>query len=540
VGRQQGGVLEFLGLPYAAPPVGKNRWRPPQDAPPFTGDYNASYFRPSCLQTRDFSPQMGPLDEDCLYLNIYAPVQAVEAAQRRIEERPSRAGPAREEGADVSAAPAPAAAAAAATPLPVLVWFHGGGYTNGGGNESRLNGSFNAGRHVAGAGNGRIIVTLNYRLNVLGFLGGDQLRNRGAGGPANASSAATGNWGFQDQRAALTWLARHVAAFGGDPKQMMIFGESAGAGSVSCHLSSPASMPLLARAAAESGAFADWVAVREPTAASNLHTVAQRVSCLGPHGPDIDCLEQVSGMALVNASADLTFAPTVDGAELPLHPADALDQGLVALIPLLQGSNRDEGASFIGPTPESPNATTEAGFRQYMAQRYNFQGLVLEQLTALYNGSSSAYVDTKCCTAWWWAASHAVGDQKMTCATARAGNNYTALGVQNTYVYYFAFAPDAAQNNPFAYHSSEIPFVWHVDPLVTGQGGAAVADYMSAAWLRFAATGNPNTGASSKEKPWPAFTMPNEEVLQIQAQPKILSGLHMAQCDFWEHHRFFP
>lgn len=505
-----------------------------------TQTYDATDYRPSCLQTRAFSPALGPLSEDCLYLNVFSPAAAL---------TPS----------------------GSATPLlPVVVWLHGGGYTHGGGNESRLNGTWNAARSIPGADPaGRIMVTLNYRLNVFGFLGGAVLRGRGTGGPGVAAANATGNWGLQDQRAALAWVRTHAAAFGGDPARVMLVGESAGAGSVSCHLASPASWPLLTRAAAESGAFADWVALAHGTAEANLATVAQRVRCdsgsaLRLRGirhkrdrvtlseldesagrdssymPDdmVSCLMRTDSAALLAAGADLVWAPTVDGAELAQHPAVQLAQGQVARVPFLLGTNRDEGASFIGPMPHAPNATTEGDFRLGLAMRYNLSASDLNLLSDLYN--ASAYPATACCSPWWWAASHAVGDQKMSCASYRAANNYSALGVSDTYLYLFAHAPFAASSdNEFAFHSAEIPYVFHVDTLLDGARGVALADTVAAYWLRFAATSNPNSGASDASTVWPQYTAQSNPTLVIASPAVVDTDLWRARCSFWETHRYF-
>jgi para-nitrobenzyl esterase len=197
-----GGVLAFRGLPYAAPPTGNLRWRPPQPPASWNEIRDASRFAPSCLQKPSLFVPPGPQSEDCLYLNVSTPALG----------RDGR---------------------------PVLVWIHGGGFTEDGAlnyDGTKL------------AGNGVVVVTINYRLGALGFLAHPALATH-PGGPA-------GNYGLMDQQAALRWVKRNISQFGGDPRNVTIAGQSAGAVSVLAHLVSRGSRGLFQRAIVESGAFA--------------------------------------------------------------------------------------------------------------------------------------------------------------------------------------------------------------------------------------------------------------------------------------------
>ncbi|HZC43796.1 MAG TPA: carboxylesterase family protein, partial [Acidobacteriaceae bacterium] len=203
---QDGKVRAFLGIPYAAPPVGPLRWKPPQPVAAWSGVRSATSFGPRCMQTELFPDMVfrdsGP-SEDCLTLNVWAP------------------------------------AAKASTPLPVMVWIHGGGFVSGGSSEPRQDGE-----HLARKG--VIIVSMNYRLGIFGFFALPSL-------VAESAQHAAGNYGLMDQAAALNWVHRNIAAFGGDPTKVTIFGESAGSISVSAQMASPLSRDLFVGAIGESG-----------------------------------------------------------------------------------------------------------------------------------------------------------------------------------------------------------------------------------------------------------------------------------------------
>src|SRR5215831_2140967 len=206
-GTADAGVSSFLGLPYAAPPTGNLRWRPPQPAAAWTGTKNATAFGPSCPQPTDHNPflPLGPISEDCLYLNVYTPSLQNHGGDGR----------------------------------PVLVWIHGGGLVQDGA------------RNYDGtklAADGTVVVTINYRLGALGFLAHPALASR-PGGPA-------GNYGLMDQQAALRWVQDNISRFGGDPHKVAIAGQSAGGLSVLAQLVSPGAGGLFQRAIVQSGTFA--------------------------------------------------------------------------------------------------------------------------------------------------------------------------------------------------------------------------------------------------------------------------------------------
>ena len=287
-GMTAGTVDEFLGIRYAAPPVGNLRWRPPAPAASWRGVRDATQFGASCpQQASPFAPP-GPFSEDCLYLNVYTP-----AARSSFGGRP------------------------------VLVWIHGGGLVQDGARDydgSKL------------AADGVVVVTINYRLGALGFLAH----------PALASHGAAGNYGLMDQQAALRWVQRNVARFGGDPGNVTIAGQSAGGLSVLAQMVSPGARGLFQRAIVQSGTFA---LNQRPLAVAEAagETFATAVGC-----PDQSaaCLRSAPVSALV-ANFGVEIPGVVDGAVLTQPIGTALARGQFARVPVVNGITHDEELLFV-------------------------------------------------------------------------------------------------------------------------------------------------------------------------------------------------
>jgi para-nitrobenzyl esterase len=288
-GLWEGSTAAFLGVPYAKAPTGELRWSSPQKAEPWATPKDATKFGGECSQ---YYPMFthGALigSEDCLFLNVYAPG----AARPKPGADPARRG---------------------APLLPVMLWIHGGGYEGGAGSW------YNASELVDQLGGAAIAVTINYRLSVFGFLGGDDLRARSA-------DNSTGNYGLQDQRLAMQWVQDNAAAFGGDASRVTIFGESAGAGSVSCHLCAQKSRGLFARAGMQSSSFTTGAATLHADAQNIWGTILKKARC-----SDAQCMASKTTAELMTAKAAmpaccdflypfLPWAPVVDGVELRQHP----------------------------------------------------------------------------------------------------------------------------------------------------------------------------------------------------------------------------
>src|SRR5579884_487511 len=338
-GITSGGIHAFKGIPYAAPPVGPNRFRPPQPAQPWAGVREASAYAGHAWQSPlrpkrrpELDRLLGPADdtpegEDCLTLNVWTP--DLDKGKR-----------------------------------PVMVWLHGGAFAYGSGNRAVTDGANLARRGDV------VVISVNHRLNIFGFLhladlGGERF-------------AGSGNAGMLDQIAALEWVRDNVAGFGGDPGNVTIFGESGGGGKVSALLAMPAAQGLFHRAIVQSGAAIRMTA-RERANALAAAVLAQ----LGIGKNECDRLQDVPPQQLLAAIAPASraagprpfplldrydFGPVVDGADLPQHPFDPAAPAASAAIPLLVGGTKDESSLFL--TEDEPYWTgtlTEAALRARIA-----------------------------------------------------------------------------------------------------------------------------------------------------------------------------
>jgi para-nitrobenzyl esterase len=289
-GKAVAGVRQFLGIPYAAPPVGGLRWRPPQPAPAWHGIRDATAFAPHCVQSA--SPfGVASTSEDCLYLNVFTP---------------SRARP----GA------------------PVMVWVHGGALVTGESDD------YDPAPLVT---RGVIVVTLNYRLGALGFLAHPALT-------AESPHHASGNFGLLDQQAALRWVQRNARSFGGNPSNVTIFGESAGGLSVHSQLASPLAAGLFDRAIVESGAYLLAPSTLAAAEAAGSAFAGQA----GCADQTATCLRSLPVQTVLARQSGAS--PTVDGYLLPQSLADAFASGTFNRVPVIQGSNHDEWRLFVAQT----------------------------------------------------------------------------------------------------------------------------------------------------------------------------------------------
>jgi para-nitrobenzyl esterase len=303
-GKRAGGVDEYLGIPYAAPPVGPLRWKPPQPLPGgWDGIRAATRFAPHCAQPKGVFGQAST-SEDCLYLNVYAP-----SGHR-------------------------------AAGMPVMVWIHGGALTAGESND------YDASALVA---DGVIVVTINYRLGALGFLADSALAGR-KGGPS-------GDYGLMDQQAAMRWVRRNIGSFSGSRRNVTIFGESAGGQSVLLQLASPGAHGLFARAIAESGGYALKPATLAKAEAAGK-AFAAKVGC---SSNTAQCLRKVPVAKILagqgSASAD------IDGLVLKEPLKTALTTGKFNHVPVIDGSNHDEWRLFVALAVFQGNKVTAANYQ---------------------------------------------------------------------------------------------------------------------------------------------------------------------------------
>jgi para-nitrobenzyl esterase len=356
----------------------------------------------------------------------------------------------------------------------VMVWIHGGGYLTGSGALPFYDGS-------ALARLGAVVVTINYRLGVLGFFAHPQLSRE-------SHEHVSGNYGLLDQIAALEWVRDNIAAFGGDPQNVTIFGESAGAGSVSCLLFSPLAKGLFHRAIAESGALDDQLKDLRNTrggidAAEHQGIEVARQSACGGGGPGVlPCLREMSGrllltMAPSNSCLECTqrntFGPIVDGRVIPGQPYELLRAGRLNPAVVLTGSNRGEGTIVIGGRPV-PNV---AGYRAWIAARFKDQA---SRVLAAYPAESNEAVRT--------ALRDVYTDSWYLCPSRSL-----AAAAKTAWVYQFTRVRPGMEWRTA--HGNEIPYVFDMLKTVSGHVDEVdhlLAEAMSAAWVRFATAGDPN------------------------------------------------
>jgi para-nitrobenzyl esterase len=479
-GAAASGGYEFLGLPYAAPPTGNLRWRPPQPPPDWHGVRSATRFAPSCPQPESPFAPPGPFSENCLYLNVYTPTL------RRDAHRP------------------------------VLVWIHGGGFTEDGGRNydgSKL------------AADGVVVVTINYRLGALGFLAHPALAPR-PGGPA-------GNYGLMDQIAALRWVSRNISEFGGDPHNVTIAGQSAGGVSVLDLLVSHRSRGLFQRAIVESGAFA---LTQQPLAAAEAagEAFATKAGC-----PDqtAKCLRKLPVNALVNNFPGAAIPGVIDGQILTESIGTALAAGRFDHVPILNGINHLEELIFVAglhvtvsggtfvPIPEEP--VTPDSYQPDIAAVLSVSAARASAIAAEYPLDAYPSPDV--------AMSTLVSDANFACPALQV-DRWTS---DHTPTFAYQFNDDSAPERfaplpPAATHSSEIQYIFDLPkapiPGTLNANQQALAARMRAAWASFAANGNPSTPMLA----WPSFSHGERVMSLVPPQPQVWTGFSDAHhCSFW-------
>jgi para-nitrobenzyl esterase len=478
-GTNDGNVRSFLGIPYAAPPVGPLRWKPPQPAAPWTDTLAAVTKGVFCPQLSALgnTPMQGT-SEDCLTLNIWTPGKPTPDLR------------------------------------PVLVWIHGGGFVIGSGSEATYDGA------ALAQATGAMVVTINYRLGPLGWLAHGALA---AEDPAYPSS---GMYGFEDQRAAIAWVKANAQAFRGDPNNITIFGESAGGISTCLQVLSPKSAGLFQRAIIESGACS-IPGSTEKSAEAQGDQLATALGCTDPT-KTLECLRGKTPDELLTAlpgkpaeigPGGAAWVPVVDGVNMPDQPATMLASGNFNKVAVLIGSNKDEGTIFfnLGLT-----VTSDADYLALMDGMFYGQGMkiVAQYPPSAYGGSYSA------------AAAAAVGDGFFGCPTRRTARAFAAGG-QPTYLYHFEHGPKSLFGDLGAFHSSEVPFIFR-NPyigIMLDDAEKALSDTMIGYWSSFAKKADPNGGSAPM---WPAYVSPAEQAQVLDLTVKTTTNLLKTNCDFWD------
>jgi para-nitrobenzyl esterase len=477
-GVQNGAVDEFLGIPYAAAPVGKLRWLPPQPHGPWRGILNAANFGSVCTQ-RGSQPGEVIGSEDCLFLNVYRP-------HPKFFSYPGR--------------------------LPVMVWIHGGGL-------AILSGAFDSPPALLNGGN-VIVASMNYRLGTLGFYAQPAI---------DAEGHLDANYGLMDQQFALQWLRRNVAAFGGDPNRITIFGTSAGALSVYSQLASPTAAGLFQRAISQSGSyqgFASYQTAIVPLSTAEIAGVefAQKFGCT-----TAKCLRNVPASKLVAAQPG-DFFPIIDGTVLRQKPVDAFASGRFNRVPVIAGMSHDDYRFVVAIEYDFGSGPLTVA--QYPEAIANLLDLPLNdpfvaQVLSLYPLSNYGNNPS--------IALGAAGTDRVDACPALIGND--ALS-QFTPTYAYEFADETAPSffdRPVsfplgAYHSSEVLYLLRTDLLDAAQ--LQLSRTWIGYWTQFAAQGKPNySGAPG----WPRFQAGTEEVQSITLPtPETIDDFASDhKCSFW-------
>lgn len=464
-GVTRGDVTAYLGLPFAAPPIGTDRWRGPQPPVRSSTLRKADHYAASCAQEvapAGFGPWsheyvvQGSASEDCLYLNVWAP-----AAPRRAH-------------------------------LPVMVWIHGGGFSSGSGSVPIYEGRNLASRGI-------IVVSINYRLGVFGFLAHPEL-TRTAGG------AAPTNFGLQDQIAALRWVRANIAALGGDPDAVTIAGQSAGSMSVHALIASPLAKGLFQRAIAESG-LPDIIP--PPTLQE-----AERTGVAFAQAKGANSLAALRAMTTAQLLArtpgappmGIPFLPVVDRVVLPAAPIDLVAQGRAADVPMLVGQNADE-ASAMTPGYGSSSA---ADYAALMTRTF---GDKADRFSRLYPSATDAERGSS---------SKAMLADRGLAAIGKWARTRAAHATTPVYGYYFTHVePGPVSTRYGAFHSSEIPYALATLDAAPERGFTAVdrsvMSTVSGYWVNFIRSGNPNGGGLPG---WPRLDGKRPQLLEIGDQSK--------------------
>ncbi len=463
------GLRAYRGIPFAAAPVGDLRWKAPQPAAKWAGELDATRFGNICPQLPLLAMMTGePLpdsSEDCLFLNVWT--NAEPGAKR-----------------------------------PVMVWIHGGGLTLGWSNQAQYEGSEMAKRGV-------VLVSVNYRLGPLGYLAHPALTQE---------SGTSGNYGFLDQLAALEWVQANIEAFGGDPGNVTIFGESAGGTSVHALVASPQAEGLFHKAIAQS----PWLTetnIAHATKSTELVTsnesqgVAFIAKAAGKEGATLDEMRQIPASQLVQSSAQgYQVAMTTGNSFMPESSEARFRSGSYNRVPMIVGTNRNEGTMFMASMPLG----TRQAFEGLIAASFKAEA---PKIAALYPSSSDdelkTQVDQYITDAWFLR-----GSRNMLNGASQAGSP--------VYQYHFV-RPSPANPAWGAHHAAELGYVFNTLPEEGYEKvDAGIADAMIRYWVQFATTGDPNVEGLPS---WPAYDAGSQQHLEIGEEMVVRSRLGQERND---------
>jgi len=464
---------QFLGIPYAEPPVGKLRWREPHAVRPWHGVRSAQDFGNKCVQTSSWDPgyDRPSYTEDCLDLNVYVPKGS--------------------------------------TGRSVLVWFHGGGLTAGAGQDVVPD--------AFARQTGTVVVTVNYRLGAMGFLAT-------AGLDGDTHDGVSGNFGMLDQQAALRWVRANIGRFGGDPGRVTIAGESAGGRSVCTQLASPTAKGLFRAGIIESGAYDDCGARTHGDAVAQGADFARKLGCR-----TVACLRGKPAREVLEAQGDFDWGPVVGGAFLPVQPEQAVADGTASRVPVVNGSNKDEGRLFAFSSFDyNGTPLTAEEYPEVMRNDFGEQALQRYPLSA-YPTPTIAYATAQ-------------GDAVFSCSALRLDGLLAARGPLYSYEFADRTSPPFASlrnlHTDFdfgATHVNEIQYLFkHFgldSPLNAEQ--KVLSRQMVQYWGSFVRDGVPRAGGQ------PTMPAGPGAILSLKTASKggnnLSTTVHQEhQCDLWD------
>jgi para-nitrobenzyl esterase len=479
------GLHIYKGIPFAAPPVGNLRWKSPQPVTPWQGVKQCSEFGPVPYQWAALGPPPTNSNEDCLYLNVWTPA-------KKQSDR-----------------------------LPVMVWLYGGGFRFGSGSTALYDG-------VNLANRGVIVVTLNYRVGTLGFIAHPLLSKE-------SGHDSSGNYGILDQIAALKWVQKNIAAFGGDPNRVTIFGESAGAISVACLMASPLAKGLFQRAVSESLAELGLLAHHRESrfgidpAEKQGERLAKDLGCDTVPDP-IACMRAKSAQEVMAAgkppadylSPGYRYGPIVDGWLLPDLPLNIFESGKQHDVPYLLGSNADEWALF-----QLRLTMTADSYQAYVKKT---AGEYAQQVLTMYPATNDEQAKT--------AEKDVLTLYAFTCP-AKAYAAAMEKVATPAYLYQFTRVPPGASKLG-AFHALEVGYVFgNLVPILPTPDPEAYFDNtdkalsgtMMSYWTQFAASGDPNQKGLPQ---WPAYKPKTDQYLELGDKIEAKSGLCTEACSLFQ------
>jgi para-nitrobenzyl esterase len=499
-GFKEEGVSVFKGIPYAQPPVGPGRFEPPRAPLSWSGVRNARAYGPQAVQTNSdvenlmcqeiiqlasYLPEAHPISEDCLYLNVWTP--AADDGRR-----------------------------------PVMVWCHGGGFYTGSGNSSRTDGG-----RLSAAGD-VVVISMNHRLGVLGFL---HLADLSADAHADA-----GNLGLLDLVAALQWVRQNVAAFGGDPNCVTIFGLSGGGGKVGALMNMPSARGLFHRAIIQSG---PWCRYRTREDATQV--AAAVLGALGLDRSDIDLLRTVPVAALSRAQSqvmkqlldrpfprdgamtDCHFGPVLDGRCLPSQPLDPAALEIAGDVPLMIGSTKDESTYLLSCDPEVYNLT-EQGLNLRLEKLFHEDA---QRLLGAYREALPAATPTELYIA-------ITSDYLVRNGSIAIAQHKARLASAPVYMYLFTYETSVMGGRLKSHHGLDNPFIFNrvdLDPFPgTDPRRFELGRVICRAWTSFARYGNPN---HDRLPHWPAYRESDRATMLLNAESEVVCDPNRPQRLAW-------